>query len=114
MGKIKIYTNESVDVAIAEGLRRRGVDAFSARDSDNLGLTDEEQLIYTGKEKATIFTHDTDFLQIAARWMVEGRTHLGIIYCHQKTYPIGVCIRQLRILTAVLTSEDMINHIEFL
>ena len=52
MGKIKIYTNESVDVAIAEGLRRRGVDAFSARDSDNLGLTDEEQLIYTGKEKA--------------------------------------------------------------
>ena len=114
MGKIRIYTNESVDVAIAEGLRRRGVDAISARDSDNLGLSDEEQLIYAAKEKVTIFTHDTDFLQVAARWMVEGRTHPGIIYCHQKNYPIGGCIRQLRMLTAVLTSEDMINHIEFL
>jgi len=31
MGKIRIYTNESVSVAIAEGLKRRGVDAFSAR-----------------------------------------------------------------------------------
>ena len=75
MGKIRIYTNESVDVAIAEGLRRRGVDAFSARDSDNLGLSDEEQLIYAAKEKVTIFTHDTDFLQVAARWMLDRNSH---------------------------------------
>ena len=27
MGKIRIYTNESVSVSIAEGLKRRGVDA---------------------------------------------------------------------------------------
>jgi hypothetical protein len=114
MGKIRIYTNESVDVAIAEGLKRRGVDAFSARDTGNLGLTDEEQLAYAGKEKAAIFTHDTDFLQIAARWMEEGRTHQGIIYCHPKSYPVGECLRKLRVLTSVLTAEDMINHIEFL
>ena len=114
MGKIRIYTDESTSVAIAEGLKRRGVDAFSARDAGNLGLTDEEQLIYAGKEKATIFTHDTDFLQIAARWLDEGRTHQGIIYCHQKRYSVGECVRKLRMLTAVLSSEDMVNHIEFL
>ena len=62
MGKIRIYTNESVNVVIAEGLKRRGVDALSARDARNLGLTDEEQLIYASEERATIFTHDTDFL----------------------------------------------------
>jgi len=55
MGKIRIYTDESSSVAIAEGLKRRGVDAFSARDAGNLGLTDEEQLIYAGKERITIF-----------------------------------------------------------
>jgi len=114
MRKIRIYTNESVNVTIAEGLRRRGVDAFSARDTANLGLTDEEQLTYAGKQKATILTHDTDFLRIVARWMEEGRTHHGIIYCHQKSYPIGECIRRLRALTSVLTYEDMVNHIEFL
>jgi len=114
MGKIRIYTDESTSVAIAEGLKRRGVDAFSARDAGNLGLTDEEQLIYAGKEKATIFTYDTDFLQIAARWLDEGRTHQGIIYCHQTRYSVGECVRKLRILTAVLSSEDMVNYIEFL
>jgi len=114
MDRVRIYTNESVSVAIAEGLKRRGVEAFSARDTRNLGLTDEEQLIYATKEKVTIFTHDTDFLQIAARWLDEGRTHRGIISCHQKRYLIGECIRRLRALTAVLSSEDMVNHIEFL
>ena len=114
MGKVRIYTNESINVAIAEGLKRRGVDAFSARDTGDLGFTDEEQLVYAGREKATTFTHDTDFLQIAARWMEEGRTHHGIIYCHQKSYTIGECIRKLRMLNAVLASEDMIDRIEFL
>jgi predicted nuclease of predicted toxin-antitoxin system len=114
MGKIRIYTDESVNVTIAEGLKRRGVDAFSARDTGKLGLTDEEQLVYAGNEKAAIFTHDTDFLQIAARWIEEGKTHHGIIYCHQKSHPIGKCVRKLRMLTSVLTPEDMVNHIEFL
>ena len=114
MGKVRIYTNESVNVAIAEGLKRRGVDAFSARDTGNLGFTDEEQLIFARREKAAIFTHDTDFLRIAARWMEQGRSHHGIIYCHPKSYPIGECLRKLRVLTSVLTAEDMINHVEFL
>ena len=114
MGEIKIYTDESVDVAIAEGLQRRGVDAFSARDCDNLGLTDEEQLIFASEEKSTIFTHDTDFLRIAAQWIDNGRTHCGVIYCHQNAHGIGDCIRNLKILVTVLTQKDMIDHIEFL
>lgn len=114
MGKIRIYTNESASVAIAEGLKRRGIDAFSARDTGNLGLTDEEQLNYAREERAVIFTHDTDFLQIADRWADEGRSHYGVIYCHQKSCRTGEAIRKLRVLTSVLTFEDMVNHIEFL
>ena len=114
MGDIRIYTDESVDVAIAQGLQRRGVDAFSARDYDKLGLADEEQLNFAREENATIFTHDTDFLRIAAQWTDDGRKHCGVIYCHQNAHGIGDCIRNLKILARVLTSEDMINHIEFL
>lgn len=40
---IKIYADESVNIAIVEGLKRRGVNAFSAKDLGKLGLTDEEQ-----------------------------------------------------------------------
>lgn len=114
MGEIRIYTDESVDVAIAQGLQRRGVEAFSARDRDKLGLTDEEQLIFASEEKSTIFTHDSDFLRIAAQWIDEGRRHHGVIYCHQNAHGIGDCVRNLKLLVTVLTQEDMINHIEFL
>ena len=114
MGEVRIYTDESVDVAIAQGLQRRGVEAFSARDRDKLGLADEEQLIFASEQKATIFTHDTDFLRIASQFSDEGRTHYGVIYCHLTSYGIGDCIRNLKVLVNVLTSEDMINHIEFL
>ena len=72
MGEIRIYTDESVDVAIAQGLQRRGVEAFSARDRDKLGLTDEAQLIFTREEKATIFTHDTDFLELPPNGLIKG------------------------------------------
>ena len=114
MPKIKIYTNESVKVAIAEGLRRRGVDALSARDVGNLGLSDEEQLTFARDNKTAIFTHDVDFLKIAYKWGQEGKTHYGIIYSHQKDYKIGECIQRLKLLTTLLSAEDMINHIEFL
>ena len=114
MDGIRIYTDESVDIAIAQGLKRRGVEAFSARDRDKLGLTDEEQFVFANEENAAIFTHDTDFLRIAAQWMDEGKKHYGVIYCHQTAYGIGDCIRNLKILASVLTKEDMINHIEFL
>ncbi len=43
MAKLTFYINESVNVAVGEGLKRRGVKVISARDADNLGLSDKEQ-----------------------------------------------------------------------
>ena len=37
---MRLYTNESVPVAVAGGLKRHGVEAFTARDAANLGLSD--------------------------------------------------------------------------
>ena len=46
-------------------MKRRGVEAFSAKDIGKLGLTDEEQIEVATKKQAIIFTHDVDFLRIA-------------------------------------------------
>ena len=43
---IKIYTDESVPNAVAKGLRRRGIEAWSCSEIGNLGLSDEQQLDY--------------------------------------------------------------------
>ena len=114
MEKIRVYTDESVDVAIAEGLKRRGVDAWSARDAGKLGLTDEEQIQYAISERASIFSHDDDFLKLAIQWVREEKMHYGVIYAHRLDYSIGECVRKLKLIVDVLAQEDMINHIEFL
>lgn len=112
---LKIYTNESVPVAIAAGLKRRGIDAISARDSGNLGLSDEEQLEYAHNQRAVIFTHDDDFLRLARLWARHrGRPHSGVIYVHQEKFTVGERIRRLTEVASIFDPGDFLNHIEFL
>lgn len=108
---VRIYTDESVPVAVAEGLKRRGVDAWSAYEAGNAGLTDEEQLAYAYKEQAAIFTHDDDFLRLAA----EGeREHYGVVYAHQQWYSLGECIRRLKALAETHAREELKGRVIFL
>lgn len=39
MARLKIYTDENVDIRIAEGLKRRGVKAISAHEKDMIGVS---------------------------------------------------------------------------
>ncbi|VVB84753.1 Uncharacterised protein [uncultured archaeon] len=109
--RIKIYADENVNVAIIEGLKRRGVEAWSAIDKGKLGLSDEEQLRYALEERVIIFTHDDDFLSMVAE---SGIDHCGIIYVHQQHLSIGECIRRLKSIVETMSSEEMRNRILFL
>ena len=111
---LKIYTDESVPVAVVAGLQRRGVTAVSARDEDNLGLTDPQQLEYAVSRQMVIFTHDTDFLQLAHTYAKQGRIHSGVIYVHQNKLTLGECIRRLKEIADLFDPTDFQNHVEFL
>jgi predicted nuclease of predicted toxin-antitoxin system len=56
-----------VDVRVAEGLRIRGVKAFSAIERGLIGKADIEHFKYAAELQAVIFTHDHHFLQIAKK-----------------------------------------------
>lgn len=109
--KIRIYTNESVNVAITEGLKRHGIKSWSARDINNIGLTDEEQLKYAFSNKVVIFTHDDDFLKMVSKSEVN---HYGIIFAHQQKYSVGECIRRIKSLCELKSLKEIENQIEFL
>ena len=109
--RIKIYADENVNIAIVEGLKRRGIEAWSAIEKGRLGLSDEEQLRYALEEKATIFTHDDDFLSMATESGIE---HFGIIYVHQQNNscnyypfatPIGMTFTTLRAMPSWCTTS---------
>jgi len=114
LDKIKIYTDESVDIVIAKGLKRLGVEVSSCKDANNLSLSDRQQLDYSYENGFVLFTHDDDFLKLDAEYISQGKKHCGIIYAHQKDYSIGECIRRLKLIVDVLSPEDMKNHVEFL
>jgi predicted nuclease of predicted toxin-antitoxin system len=114
LAKLKIYTDENVDIRIVEGLRKRGVEAFSAIEKKLIGVTDLEHFKYAAEMKAVIFTHDHHFLEIAKDITIKGKSHYGIIFVEMNKLSIGECIKRLSLYAEILSTEDMINQIEFL
>jgi len=111
---MKIYCDENIESAIVDGLRRRGIEVISARDTGDLGKSDGYHLKRASELEAVILTHDVDFLKIAHQWRHEGKGHKGILYAHPLDLSLGECIRRVELVAQVLTEEEMENSIEFL
>jgi predicted nuclease of predicted toxin-antitoxin system len=107
---IRFHLDEHIDPAIANGLRRRGIDVTTTADMGLQGTRDEEHLAFARAERRIIVTHDDDYLRLHQR----GIPNAGIAYCRQQTRSIGEMLRALVLIWAVLTPEEMENHVEFL
>ena len=46
MEQIRFYLDEHIHSAVAEGLRRRGVDVLTVQEARKTGLSDREQLTF--------------------------------------------------------------------
>jgi len=103
-----------VDVRVAEGLRRRGVEASTAYDEQKVGVTDEDQLAQAAGLGAVIFTHDPDLIEIAREINRRGDDHRGVIFVDMHRLRLGECIRRLALYADVVLAEEMVNRIEFL
>ncbi len=114
MAKLKIYTDENVDIRVSEGLNRRGIKAFSAIEDGMVGVADMEHFKYALTTQSVIFTHDHHFLEIAKKLTGEGKNHWGVIFVEMNKLSVGECIRRLAFYAEVLSAEEMKNQIEFL
>lgn len=109
-GTIRFHLDEHVAGAVALGLRLRGIEVTTTAEEDLSAATDEQQLAFAAIRGRVLVTHDADFLRLHAA----GRAHAGIAYCHQRDAVVGALVRGLVLIHALLTPEDMINHVEFL
>jgi predicted nuclease of predicted toxin-antitoxin system len=107
---IRFHLDENCHRAIADGLRRRGVDVTTTPEVGLLNATDDEQLAYAFPLGRVIFTQDRDFLRLHAA----GTPHPGIAYCDKDTKRIGQIIALLVLLWEVCEPEDMVNRVEFI
>jgi predicted nuclease of predicted toxin-antitoxin system len=107
---IRFYLDENCHRAIAEGLRRRGIDVTTTPEVGLLSSTDERQAAFSLAQARVLFTQDHDFLRLHAA----GTTHSGIVYCRKDTRSIGDIIQALVLIWEILEAEEMRNHVEYL
>ena len=107
---LRFHLDENVHLAIAEALRRRGIDVTTPADAGLLGATDEQHLVFAREQERVVVTHDADFLRLHAR----GVEHAGIVFCHSGSRPLGEIVRALTSYTVSRTEEGMKNSVEFI
>src|SRR4051812_3701808 len=107
---IRFHLDENNHRAIAEGLRRRGINVTTTPEAGLLGATDEQQAAHSLAEGRVLFTQDRDFLRLHAA----GVPHAGIAYCEKNTRSPGEIIQGLVLIWEVLEPEEMAFHVEFL
>ena len=110
MVTIRFHLDEHVPHAIAEGLRRRGIDVTTTVDAGLRGASDAVHLAYALEQGRVIVTNDPDFLVLAQRDV----PHMGIAYCDQERRSIGEMIRRLVLLWERHSAEALRGRIVFL
>jgi predicted nuclease of predicted toxin-antitoxin system len=107
---IRFHLDENCTTAIAEGLRRHGIDVTTTPEVGLMGATDEQQAAHALAEGRVIFTQDKDFLRLGA----VGVEHAGIVYCRQHKRSIGDIIRGLVEIWENMAPDQMRNWLIYL
>jgi len=107
---IRFHLDENCSKAIAEGLRRRGIDVTTTPEAGLMRAIDEQQAAYCLTSGRVLFTQDADFLRLNAA----GVSHAGIAYCAKDTKSIGELIEGLVLIWEICEAEEMAGHVEYL
>ncbi len=107
---IRFHLDEHVAHAVADGLRRLGIDVTTSTDAHLLGAADADHIAYAVAQRRVIFTEDDDFLILARA----GAQHSGLAYCRQNTRSIGQVIRALELIWECYEPDEMSNRVEFI
>jgi hypothetical protein len=107
---VRFYLDQHQSHALAAGLRSHGIDVLKALEVGRCGLPDPDQLAFAMAERRVLVSFDPDFLALHGA----GVAHAGIAWCPATKYSVGRLIDILDLLHAVLTADEMMNHVEYL
>lgn len=116
MSELRLYVDEDAEqTAVVEGLRLRGIDIVTSEECERLAAADEDQLAFAASLSRAIYTFNiADFAPLHREYLKMGKSHSGIIVIPRQRYSIGEKIRRIAELVVRLSSEEMINRMEYL
>jgi hypothetical protein len=116
VSRIRLYLDEdTIKSAFVKALGNADLDVMTVADVGMLGYADEEQLIWSTQQKRVIYSFNIgDFCRLHRDYMIQSKTHTGIILAPQRQYSIGQQLKGLLKLVAANSAEDMMNQLIFL
>ena len=114
--KITLYFDEDAqDSDLIQALDLRGVDVIGAWGAGMRERIDEDHLLWAAAQKRTLYSFNVrDYCRLHAEFVVQSRSHAGIIVARQQHYSVGEQMRRLLKIIATRLAEEMTNKIEFL
>ena len=106
--------DEDVSPRVAEGLRKRGVEAISVHEAGraNSRASDEDQLIFATSAGRVLVTYNrADYQVLDATWRLRGRTHAGILWCAERSIPRRAIGDLIRAIEAFASQHDSVDGI---
>jgi hypothetical protein len=107
---IRFHLDESCSSAVAQGLRRRGIDVTTTHEEGLRSTSDEDQLAFAHTQGRVILTHDSDYVKLHRN----GVGHSGILYCLQRRRSIGELVRLLTLAWDSSEPSDYHNQLKYL
>jgi len=106
---IEFQLDEHLGKEIARALRRRGISAQTAHESNLLGRSDREILAWCHARRRVVVTCDNDYLRLHYGDAV----HHGIVFIGPSTRSIGPIIDALVLVHGVLDADEMVGTLQF-
>ncbi|HWL95580.1 MAG TPA: DUF5615 family PIN-like protein [Phycisphaerae bacterium] len=111
---LAFYLDHNIPAAVANGLRRRGIDVITAFEDgfdceNDPTIFDRAQALHR-----VFFTHDYGFLRMAAARQRTGEDFVGLVFAHQNGFNVGAGIRHLLFLADNNAPEQMRNRVDYI
>ena len=109
------FDEDSMQHALVNALRARGIDVLTALEAQRIERSDEDHLDFATAQGRVLYSFNVgDFYRLHTSYMEQNKSHAGIVLALQQQYSVGGQMRRLLRLIAHLTAIDMQNRVEFL
>jgi len=109
-GRLRFLLDEHIPFAVAQGLRRRGIDVTTAVETGLTGADDEILLEFARQAGRFLVTQDEDFLRLHSR----GVPHRGLAYYKQGSRTVSEVLQILTLIHDLMMTDHASGQLIYL